>query len=370
MISLLIAFFMISIVISFLCSLWEATLLSITPSYAQVQMQTGSRTGKQLQSFKANIDQPLAAILTLNTIAHTVGAIGVGAQATLIWADANPLITSVLVPTIMTLGILVLSEIIPKTLGANYWQALAPFTASSLAFIIYALYPLVWMSEKITRTLKSDKERSVFSHSEFLAMVEIGVEEGHVEPGQSEIIGNLLQLNALPVKDVMTPRTVVSSAPEEQRIREFFNAYSKLPYSRILLYRDNNKDEITGYFLKDVMLDHLLCGRGQDALSSIRRSIITVPETYRIHDMFNRFLDSHEQIALVIDEFGEMAGIVTMEDMVETLLGTEIVDEADEVEDLQKAAKKKWEKHVEEHGLIQDPETDPDDNGPGGSESS
>jgi CBS domain containing-hemolysin-like protein len=361
--SLLITFFMISIVVSFLCSLWEATLLSITPSYAQVQMQTGSRTGKQLQSFKADIDRPLAAILTLNTIAHTVGAIGVGAQAAMIWSDANPLITSVLVPTVMTLGILILSEIIPKTLGANYWQNLAPFTASSLAVVIYALYPLVWMSEKITRTLKSDKARSVFSHSEFLAMVEIGVEEGHVDAGQSEIIGNLLQLNELPVKDVMTPRTVVSSATEEQPIRDFFDANKKLPYSRILLYRNNNKDEITGYFLKDVMLDHLLRGRGQSALLSIRRPIIAVPETYRIREMFNRFLDSREQIALVIDEFGGMAGIVTMEDLVETLLGTEIVDEADEFTDLQIAARQKWEQHVEQHGLIQDsePETLDDD---------
>lgn len=364
MFSLLITFFMISVVVSFFCSLWEATLLSITPSYAQVQMQTGSRTGSQLQVFKANIDRPLAAILTLNTIAHTVGAIGVGAQAAVIWAEANPLITSVLVPTVMTLGILILSEIIPKTLGANFWQNLAPFTANSLSMVILALYPLVWLSEQITRKLKSDKEKSIFSHSEFLAMVEIGVEEGHVEPHQSEIIGNLLSLKSVPVRDVMTPRTVVNSAMEEQTIREFFNSNKKLPYSRIPLYRGGDRDDITGFFLKDVMLDRLLRGRGQDPLSSIRRPLFAVPETFPIRDMFDRFLDSREHIGLVIDEFGGMAGIVTMEDLVETLLGTEIMDEADEVEDLQIAARHKWEKHVEEHGLIQDPDVESDEGAP------
>lgn len=186
-------------------------------------------------------------------------------------------------------------------------------------------------------------------------MVEIGVEEGHVEPRQSEIIGNLLNLDSVPVKDVMTPRTVVSSAMEEQTIKEFYGANDKLPYSRIPLYRNGDRDEITGYFLKDILLDKLLRGHGEDPLSTIKRPIIAVPETYATRDMFNRLLGSREQIGLVIDEFGGMAGIVSMEDLVETLLGAEIMDEADEFEDLQVAARHKWEKHVVEHGLIQEP---------------
>lgn len=354
MYSLLITFFLVSIVVSFLCSLWEATLLSITPSYAQLKLNEGARTGRQLQAFKKNVDRPLAAILTLNTIAHTVGAIGVGAQAAAIWAEANPLITSVLVPTVMTLAILVLSEIIPKTFGATYWQALAPFTVNSLTLIIAALYPLVWMSQLITRAMKKDKVQSVFSHSEFLAMAEIGVEEGHVQPQQSEIIQNLFELHAVPVKDVMTPRTVVTMAPENMTIREFFESNKKLPFSRIPLHEEGRNEAVSGYFMKDTMLQGLLHDMGEQPLSTIKRRITVVPDSQGIHVVFNNFLENQEQIALVVDEFGGMAGIVTMEDLIETLLGTEIIDEYDDVADMRAVAKRKWKAHAKQHGLIED----------------
>ena len=361
MISLLVAFFLVSIVVSFLCSLWEATLLSITPSYARLQMQGGSRTGRQLRGFKENVDRPLAAILTLNTIAHTVGAIGVGAQATLIWSGAHPMITAVVVPTVMTLAILILSEIIPKTLGAVYWQQLAPFTANAVAFVIRVLYPLVWMSQSLTRLLKSDAERSVFSHSEFLAMVEIGVEEGHVERRESEIIGNLLSLSEKPVREVMTPRPVVTAAPEPQAMREFHQRHPDLPYSRIPVFSADNPDEITGYFLKSALLTRLLQGRGDESVGSIRREILAVPEKFPIREMFDRFLQTREHIALVVDEFGGMAGIVTMEDLVETLLGAEIMDELDEDADLREVARRKWRRRVERHGLIRPSTPNSDD---------
>ena len=352
MYSLLIVFFLISIIVSFLCSLWEATLLSITPSYAQLKLKEGTRTGKKLQSFKQNVDRPLAAILTLNTIAHTVGAIGVGAQAALIWAEANPLITSVFVPVVMTLAILVLSEIIPKTFGATHWQALAPFTVNSLSLIITLLYPLVWMSQLITRAMKKDKKQSVFSHSEFVAMAEIGVKEGHVEPQQSEIIQNLFELHAVPVKEVMTPRIVVTMAPENMKIREFFENNKKLPFSRIPLHEDGRHEAVTGYIMKDTMLQSLLHDMGERPLKVLKRTITVVPSSQGIHDVFNNFLENHEQIALVVDEYGGMAGIVTMEDLIETLLGTEIIDEYDDVADMRAVAKRKWEAHAKEHGLI------------------
>ena len=352
MLSLLIVFFLVSIVASFLCSLWEATLLSITPSYAQLKLSEGARTGHKLQAFKANIDRPLAAILTLNTIAHTVGAIGVGAQATLIWSEANPLITSVLVPAVMTLAILILSEIIPKTLGATYWQALAPFTVNPVSIIITLLYPLVWMSQSITRLLKRDTQRSVFSHSEFMAMAEIGVEEGHVDPKHSEIIQNLFELHAVPVKDVMTPRTVVTAASEEMTTREFFQSHRKLAFSRIPLYEGDSKESVTGYFLKDSLLSSLVEGRDTQLLRELRREIIVVPETAGIHDVFDEMLNRHEQIALVVDEYGGMAGIVTLEDLFETLLGTEIVDEYDQSADMRVVATRLWEVRAREHGLL------------------
>ncbi len=359
MYTLLITFFLISIVVSFLCSLWEAVLLSITPSYAQLKLKEGSPIGRQLQAFKENIDRPLAAILSLNTIAHTVGAIGVGAQAAQIWAETNPMLTSVAVPAIMTLGILILSEIIPKTIGANHWQKLVPFMVKSLQIIIFALYPLVWLGQFLTRALKKDKSQSVFSRSEFLAMAEIGVEEGHVEPQESEVIENLLLLHTVQARDIMTPRPVVKVASEEMTIRDFFEANKKLPFSRIPLYERDAREDISGYFLKDKLHTSLLRDQGNEPLKSIRREIIIIHESSPVPDLFKMFLEKREHIALVVDEFGGMAGIITMEDVIETLLGTEIIDEADHTVDMQALAREKWEQRVRKHGLVQEPGKNP-----------
>jgi CBS domain containing-hemolysin-like protein len=352
MYSLLITFALIATLFSFLCSLWEAVLLSITPSYAQAMITDGHATGKRLQEFKDNIDRPLAAILSLNTAAHTIGAVGVGSQASIIWAEANPLITSVAVPVVMTLVILILSEIVPKTIGANHWQKLTPFTVNSVVVVIYLLYPLVWLGQFLTQWLKKDKSQSVFSHAEFLALAEIGVEEGQVEAAYPEIIGNLLSLGAAQAKDVLTPRTVVVTASQDQSIRDFYRNHKNLPFSRIPLTRAGDSDVITGYFLKDTMLECLLHGWGSRPLRQIRHDIITVPETFTLRTLFNTFIERREHIALVVDEFGGMAGIVTMEDIIESLIGTEILDESDLVSDMRKLAREEWERHSREKGVI------------------
>ncbi len=354
MYNLLIIFFMLAIVVSFLCSLLEAVLLSITPSFAQLKLQQGGRVGQQLGSFKSNIDRPLAAILTLNTVAHTVGAIGVGEQSARIWAEANPMITGVVVPVVMILGILILSEIIPKTLGANHWQKLVPFTVEVLGVIIFLLYPLVWLSQIITRKLKKDKSQSVFSRPEFLAMAEIGVTEGAVEQQSSEIIANLLRLETLRVKDIMTPRTVVRLAPENQTILEFYKGAGDLPFSRIPLFEGDVKEHISGYFLKSELMEKLVQSQGELCLNSIKRDIIVVHESFPISAVFDRFLEKREHIALVVDEFGGMAGIVTMEDVLETLLGMEIIDESDNTVDMQALARKSWQARARRMGLIED----------------
>ena len=343
---------MLAIVVSFLCSLLEAVLLSITPTYAQLKLQQGNPVGRQLEAFKSNIDRPLAAILTLNTIAHTVGAIGVGEQAVRIWADANPMLTGVVVPTTMVLSILILSEIIPKTLGANHWQKLVPFTVATLKVIIFLLYPLVWVSQIITRALKRDKSHSVFSRSEFLAMAEIGVTEGVVEKLDSEIIGNLLRMETVRVKDIMTPRTVVRLASEEQTIKAFYKSAGELPFSRIPLYEDEVKEHVSGYFLKAELLESLVQGNGDQHLRTIKRSIHVVHESFPIPGLFDHFLQKREHIALVVDEYGGMAGVVTMEDVMETLLGIEIADESDSNIDMQVLARKKWAQRARRIGLI------------------
>jgi magnesium and cobalt exporter, CNNM family len=346
---LLILFFSISIIFSFLCSIWEAVLLSITPAQVEIKFQEGKKLGKQLKKFKENIDQPLAAILTLNTVAHTIGAIGVGHQAGVLFGSS--ILTTFVIPVLMTLAILILSEIIPKTLGANYWKELMPFTVKSLNIIIFLLYPLVWVSQLITKWLKKDKDKSVFSRADFSAMTEIGDKEGIFKHGESRIIRNLLSFNTILAKDIMTPRTVAKVAREDQMIKDFFEENKNLRFSRIPVYKET-KDDINGFFLKDDLLTNIINGNEDAQLKDIIRKIHIVSEQLPIPTLFNHLMENREHIALVVDEFGGMAGIVTMEDVIETLLGMEIMDEFDNIEDMQKLARKNWEKRAEKLGLI------------------
>lgn len=351
MYTLLIFFFVLAIVISFFCSLWEAVLLSITPSFVQVKLKEGHSLGSQLQAFKEDIDRPLAAILTLNTISHTVGAIGVGNQAAKIWSDANPLITGLVVPVAMTLAILILSELIPKTLGATYWKRLVPFTVRSLRLIITLLWPLVWFSQFLTKALKQDESMTVFSRSDFLAMAEIGADEGVFDQQESRFIHNLLHFEKVFVKDCMTPRTVVVSADETHSISDFQAANPDLHFSRIPCHETGNRDHVTGYFLKTDMLTHVIKQNDDTPIKAIRRDIMVVEETVPIQQIFDRLLERREHIALVVDQFGGMAGIVTMEDVIETLLGMEIVDEVDHSADMRSYAREKWESRAKQKGL-------------------
>lgn len=338
----LILFFAVSIVFSFLCSLWEAVLLSISPSYMQVKLNEGRSIGVILKGFKENIDRPLAAILTVNTIAHTVGAIGVGQEATKIWADSNPWVTGLLVPVVMTASILILSEIIPKTIGANNWKRLAPFTVRSLDIVIRVTFPIIWVAQWVTRAFNTREEKNVFSRTDFLAMAQIGSEEGALDETESAFIHNLMHFKNYKAKDVMTPRTVVVSAPQTMTARDFYDKQDELVFSRIPLREDFDQETIVGYVLKDEVLEHLIDDETDKPLSSFKRDMLSVPEDYSIFQLFNDIIKKHEHIALVVDEFGGMSGIVTMEDIIETLLGAEIVDETDTVVDLQEMAKTQW----------------------------
>lgn len=342
MLSTLIAFFCASIIFSFLCSLWEAVLLSVSPAYMQVKLNEGSKIGEILKNFKNNIDRPLAAILTVNTIAHTAGAIGVGQEATKIWANSHPLITSFVVPSIMVAAILILSEIIPKTIGANNWKVLTPFTVRSLDFIIKITYPIIWICQLITSVFNITKGKNLFSRKDFLAMAQIGSQEGTLDEAESKFIYNLLHFKNYKVKDVMTPRTVAVSAPQNMTARDFYDLQDELVFSRIPLREDPEKETIVGYVLKDEVLEHLIDDEQDKELKYFKRDIISVPNNYSIFQLFNDFIQKREHIALVVDDFGGMSGIVTMEDVIETLLGAEIVDETDQFVDLQAVAKKQW----------------------------
>ncbi len=341
---------LVSTIFSFLCSIWEAALLSITPAFAEIKFQENTVFGNRLKSFKDNIDQPLAAILTLNTLAHTLGAIGVGAAATTAWPN-NEIITGLVVPGVMTLVILILSEIIPKTLGANYWEKLSVFTVTSLYYIIWLLWPLIWVTQLITKRLKKDKDKSILSRADFVAMANLGEKAGALKQGESRIIQNLLRFNTIMAKDIMTPRTVVKVANQEMKIADFYAENKQLRFSRVPIYKDS-KDHISGFILKDELLSGIINERGNEPLKDIERTILIVSDVLPIPDLFNKLMESREHIALVVDEFGGMAGIVTMEDVIETLLGMEIMDEYDNVDDMQLLARKNWERRAKELGII------------------
>ena len=241
--TLLILFFLLSIAFSFLCSIWEAVLLSITPSYISGKIQEGSSVGKDLKEFKDDIDRPLSAILTLNTIAHTVGAIGVGATAGNLFGENKvelfggfSISAESLIAVFMTLAILILSEIIPKTLGANYWKSLTPFTVKSLKFLLLLLMPLVWVSQLITKNLKNEKDKSVFSRADFSAMAQVGEDSGVLKATESSTIKNLLRLDTLKVKDIMTPRSVMKSSDINISLQEFYDNNQPFKHSRIPVF--------------------------------------------------------------------------------------------------------------------------------------
>jgi len=258
MYTLLIVFFLVSIIFSFLCSIWEAVLLSITPAFTERKTQEGGEVGTTLQQFKANIDRPLAAILTLNTIAHTVGAIGVGAQATAIWGAS--VMATIVVPVVMTLAILLLSEIIPKTIGANYWRELAGFTVTCLKWVILALAPLVFVSQIITRVLKKDKDASVLSRADFTAMAELGARQGVFDEGESSLLRNLLKFKTVRARDIMTPRTVMLAVDESMSLSEFHKINPDVRFSRIPTFTEN-LDTVTGYFAGVVDSTPHYCGQ-------------------------------------------------------------------------------------------------------------
>ncbi len=355
---LLVTFFLASIFFSFLCSILEAVLLSITPAYVATQDRDNTAISRNLSLFKEDIDRPLAAILTLNTIAHTGGAIGVGAQAAILFGNSDVQVFGISLISLegfiagaMTLAILIFSEVIPKTLGANNWQTLTPISIRLINLLMILLAPMIWLSQLITGSLKKDKDKPVLSRSDFLLMSELGKEIGILKESEQKIIRNLLRFNLILVKDVMTPRIVVVAENGDTSIQEFHESHAELSFSRVPVFQDSN-DKVTGYILKDDLLLNLVEGKGTENLNSLRRDIIITHSAIPIPDLLDKFIAENEHIALVVDEYGGTEGIVTMEDIIETLLGIEIVDEMDNAEDMRALARKNWEVRARRMGLL------------------
>jgi len=301
-----------------------------------------------LEEYKKDIDRPLSAILTLNTIAHTVGAIMVGAAAGSYFGenyiDLGFMVLSyeTIVAVVMTLLILYLSEIIPKTIGANYWESLAPFTVTTLKFLMFILAPLVWVSKWITKFLKKPQVKSVLSRGDFAAIVEEGSEAGSLDESETKIIKNLLHFEKQTVREIMTPKTVAFMANEDVVINDFYKENMPIRYSRIPLY-GKTRDDITGVILKDDILQKVADDDGSGSLKSLSRKANFVQDDIKLPELFKSLTKEKNHLFVVTDNFGAVVGLVSMEDLFETLLGQEIVDEFDNVEDLQKLAQKKWE---------------------------
>ena len=344
-------------------------LLSITPTFVNVKKKEGKAYALTLEELKKDVDKPLIAILTLNTIAHTVGAILVGVQAKVAYAElygstersifgisfTEDLMVGV-VSTIMTILILVASEIIPKTIGATYWRSLANFTSKTLKIMVLGLKytGLLWLLQLFTKLVGGKGHHgSVLSRDDFSTMADIAHEEGVFEKSESTIIKNLLRFDQVLVKDVMTPRAVMKIASEKKTIREFFAENPKMRFSRIPVYGEK-MDHIDGFVLKDTILEEMVNENGEILLSEIKREILVTERNSPIPKLFDLFIGKREHIALVVDEYRSVSGLVTMEDVIETLLGLEIMDESDSVANLQELARKNWENRAKRSGVIEE----------------
>ncbi len=369
---LLIFYAVISIFFSFLCSILEAVLLSITPTFINLKKKEGKAYATDLEVLKKDVDRPLIAILTLNTIAHTVGAILVGVQAKVAYVELYGTTTrSVLgvkftedlmvgvVSALMTILILVASEIIPKTIGATYWKSLAHFTSISLNILIFPLKwtGILWVLRLTTKLIGGKGHGSVLSREGFLVMADMAQEEGVFMESESKVIKNLLTFKDVEAKDVMTPRSVIKTEDENTTVADFFKRNLNLRFSRIPVYVDT-EDNIKGLVLKDDVYKEMALDNGNKKLSELKRDIIIVSRELSIPILFEKLVESRNHMALVVDEYGSVSGLVTMEDVIETLLGLEIMDESDNVSDLQLQARKNWEARAKKLGILNNPETE------------
>lgn len=339
---LLLTYFILAIAISFICSIMEAVMLSISMSFIETKDREKPGSTKLLRKYKNNIDKPISAILSLNTVAHTIGAAGVGAQATKLWGDEVFGITS----AILTLAILVLSEILPKVIGATYWRQLAILASHIIRVMIIITYPLVFLSEIMTKLLFKTKPNNNTSREEISVLADIGQKEGILKEKENNIIQNLINLNDIDVKDAMTPRSVVVAADEDMTLLEFIKIKKYATFTRIPIYKET-LDDISGYILRPVVYENIVKGQGDMKLSQIRREFIVVYNNISLSTLWERLLIKKEHIALVTDQYGGVDGLITMEDIIESILGLEIVDERDSFDDMQQLARDKWAKKQE-----------------------
>lgn len=329
---------LISVLLSALCSMLEATLLSTPLSYITGLEDQGIKGASRLKKLKQNPDRPISAILCLNTIANTIGASIVGSLVYEVYGDAIVGVFS----TIFTLAILIFSEIIPKTIGTSYWRSLALPASVIINSMIFITFPLVWILERLQKLISSKSNQVSVSREDISAMVSVATEEEVIETEEKKMIQNLLKLDEVTAHEIMTPSVVVEMVPGSMSIKEFYD--SDNTHSRILVYDEENDEYVVGYVLRSEVLEKMAEDNFSSALNDIIRPILTFKEDDSVADIWEKLLEKKEHISAILDEYGSLRGIVTMEDVIETMLGQEIVDEKDEVVDMQEYAKDQWEK--------------------------
>ncbi|WP_218354531.1 CNNM domain-containing protein [Alteromonas lipotrueiana] len=355
---LLFVYVFIALGFSFLCSIAEAVILSVSSAYISVLEKEKPPAGKLLRKQTEDINRPLSAILTLNTIAHTMGAAGAGAQAGLVFGQAYLGVIS----AVLTLLILVFSEIIPKTLGATFWRALAPATAYFLKYLTILLYPFVKMSEMLTRSFKEESPLRGLSRSELHAMTELSGQEGQLAQQEAALMQSLLGMHELKVKDAMTHRTAMFSICENTTVEEFFHRHEKIEYSRIPVYEEDDSESISGFVLRSDLLVAQAKGEGQRTLKELSMAMVTVLSSMSLPSILNQFLQKRIHMLLVVDEYGGLEGIVTLEDLLENLLGVDIIDEKDTTVSMRRFAHmmaRRRERMLTKHDAKPDDEADP-----------
>ncbi len=342
----LLLYLLLALLLSFLCSILEAVLLSTTPSYIQSLERTNAKAAKVLKETKRDIEKSISAILTVNTFAHTVGAAGVGMQAAIVFGEGYMILISV----VMTLLILYISEIIPKTIGATHWRTLAPRSALIIRLLVVLTYPLTIFSSWLTRRIgKGDKERHAISRDEILAITELGERSGAVREKEVDLIENMLSLAKFKVRDILTPRSVVFALQKETTVQEALTHKELFSRSRIPVY-DSSIDDVVGMVFGRRIMEEEIADRSDTPVEAMMVPIFRISENIPVLKLLDMFIHRKEHLFLVVDNYGQTAGIVTLEDAIEQLLDVDIMDEYDSIEDMQEFAKLKMRSRLQPAG--------------------
>lgn len=334
--NLLIFYFFLAIGISFICSILESVLLSVSMPYVSVLEKKHPKAARLMKHHKMNINKSIASILILNTVANTLGAAGVGAQAGAIFGSTAVLYVS----GILTFAILFFSEIIPKTIGALYWKELAPIAAYIIRFFIVITYPIILITLFVTNKISKNRVgMTSLTRAELIETMLMSEGQGEIDEQEADVIENVLQLDEVRAKNILTPRSVVYALEENSSVKEAVEFEGIFQFSRMPVY-DKSIDMITGIVLTKKVFQQAVKDNSI-AIREIKKEIFRINKNIPISKVLSLFIKKKEHMFLVVDSYGQTEGIITLEDCIETLLGVEIMDESDTVEDMRELAKQK-----------------------------